>query len=220
MTVAQFPPLWQAFDPVWYRQEYKDVLGDAATLSDEDLAIWYQSQGAFSGHSPNRYFDEEWYRRNCREAQEALASGQYRSGFEHYCQIGFKTQSPHYLFSERYYTTRFPDANAQALASQGFANGYDHYLRVGDQEKRSGHLFFNPDVYLQNCPAEASDEPLPPFRQFLHTDRTLPNHVVLSEHFNPEWYARMNPNAVMMVEYGYMPNVLYQFLADFTPNGF
>lgn len=55
MTALQFPPLWQAFDPDWYRQEYKTVLGEAAALSDADLKTWYEEQGAFSGHSPNRF---------------------------------------------------------------------------------------------------------------------------------------------------------------------
>ncbi|MCI1438657.1 MAG: glycosyl transferase [Acetobacter indonesiensis] len=219
MTEASLPPLWRTFDPVWYRQEYKDVLGEAASLSDDALKQWYESQGAFSGHSPNCYFDEEWYRRTCPEALDGLASGQYTSGFDHYCQRGFKTQSPHYLFSERYYTSGPDGISVQSLTEQGFVNGYDHYLKQGDQQNRSGHLFFNPELYLLTCAAEEDAAPEGAFKNLLLADKACPNTVRLSEHFDPVWYARTHPNAVMMVEYGYMPNVLYQFLSEFTPSG-
>lgn len=220
MTSLQFPPLWKAFDPAWYRQEYKTVLGDVISLSDADLKAWYEDQGAFSGHSPNRYFDEEWYRRNCSEALAEIAANRCRSGFEHYCRSGFKTQSPHYLFSERYYTSRSPDISLANLEKNGFANGYDHFLRSGDKEHRSWHLYFNPEIYIRNRPENPELAHLSPFIHLLHADKSMPDTVQLSSQFDPAWYRITHPEAVQAVEYGYTPNLLYQFLADFTPDGF
>lgn len=220
MPNAHPAPPWRVFDAAWYRKTYKTVLGSALALPDKALKFWYENQGAYSGHSPNRYFDEEWYRLNCAEAFEGITNRLYRSGFEHYCQRGFKTHSPHYLFSERYYTQHAPDLSPAALAQQGYVNGYDHYLRTGDQQNRSGHVFFNPVLYRQNQPKLVELHHLAPFEHLLHMSRDLPDHIALSEQFDPIWYAKTNPHAVQNVQAGYSPNLLFSFLSGFTPNAF
>lgn len=220
MTKPLLKPLWHDFDAAWYRTAYKDVLGEALSLPDEGLQHWYETQGAFSGHSPNPYFDEEWYRRNCADALEGVSNQTYRSGFEHYCKRGYKNQSPHYLFSERYYIKQGENLTPSALMQQGYKNGYDHYLRVGAAEGLQGHLFFNPAMYQKHRATDDGLEALAPFRHFLLADRSLPDRVALSEYFDPIWYAKATPRSHIMVEYGYVPNLLYYFLSDFTPNGF
>ena len=220
MPNTQPAPLWRVFDAAWYRTTYKTVLGSALTLPDAALKLWYDTQGAYSGHSPNRYFDEEWYRLNCAEAFEGITNRLYRSGFEHYCQRGFKTQAPHYLFSERYYMQHTPELTPTTLATQGYVNGYDHYLRTGDHNNRSGHVFFNPALYLRNRPKLVELEHLPPFQHLLHMSRTLPDRIALSEQFDPLWYGTLNPEALRTVQAGYSPNMLFSFLSRFTPNAF
>lgn len=220
MADTPLTPVWRIFDPEWYRNTYKSVLDSALSLPDDALKQWYETQGGYSGHSPNRYFDEEWYRLNCSEALEGLLACTYRSGFEHYCQIGYKTQSPHYLFSERYYTTHNTNLHPTALAEQGYLNGYDHYLREGDQQNLSGHVFFNPALYQKNQPALVELQHLSPFKHLLNMDRSLPDRILLSEHFDPAWYAKINPEAQHMVASGYSPNLLFAFLSRFAPEGF
>lgn len=220
MAAKASKALWYSFDANWYRAEYGAIMDALLSFSDQELEHWYKTEGAPSGHSPNRYFNEEWYRVNCSQATEAITSGTYTSGFEHYCNEGYKSFSPHYLFSERYYRQRYPDISEQNLQSGGFVNGYDHFLRSGDQEKRSGHLFFDPNIYLQNRPADPNLQGLAPFMNLLHSAHSLPNSISLSNHFNPTWYRALCPDAVMAVEYGFAPNVLYQFLSAFTPDHF
>lgn len=212
--------LWYPFDANWYRAEYGAIMDALLSFSDHELEQWYKVEGASSGHSPNRYFNEEWYRVNCSEAAEAITNGTCISGFEHYCNGGYKSFSPHYLFSERYYLQRYPDISEQNLQAGGFVNGYDHFLRSGDKEKRSGHLFFDPNVYMQNRPTDPNLNSLTPFMNLLHSAHTLPNSITLSDHFNPAWYRALSPDAVMAVEYGFAPNVLYHFLSTFTPDRF
>ncbi|GBR50481.1 glycosyl transferase [Acetobacter pomorum] len=212
--------LWYPFDAAWYRTEYGTIMDALTSFSDRELEHWYKTEGAPSGHSPNRYFNEEWYRMNCSEAAEAIANGTCTSGFEHYCNGGYKHFSPHYLFSERYYLKRYPDIAGQTQQSGKFVNGYDHFLRHGDTEKRSGHLFFDPDVYLKNKPSDLDTNSLTPFMSLLHSPVTLPNSIALSDQFDPAWYGALKPDALMAVEYGFAPNVLYQFLSNFTPDRF
>ncbi|MFT9256967.1 MAG: glycosyl transferase [Acetobacter sp.] len=217
MTVPASVPLWMAFDPRWYRQDYGPLHPDLESLSDAALQHWYETQGALSGHSPNRYFSEEWYRLSCPEVMSSLATARYRSGFEHYCHTGFRTYAPHYLFSERLYRARYPDLTDTSLQAGGYMNGYDHFLRVGDGEQRSGHTFFDPVCYLRHRPAESALAALPPFEALLHSSPALPDTVRLSRHFDPAWYAALRPQAVQMVRRGLAPNLLHQFLGTFTP---
>lgn len=221
MTTAPDAALWHKFDAAWYRDEYKEVLGaDLLRSSDDNLQSWYHKEGAFSGHSPNPYFHEEWYRQNSLDAQQALSSGALRSGFEHYCAHGYRTESPHYLFSERYYRAQNPHLSDEALTAGGYANGYDHYLRAGDKEHLSGHIFFNPAVYYKNCGLSPDTQPLSPFRHFLLSNSNLPDQIMISEHFDPVWYSLINPTGRTMVSFGFMPNLLYLFLNQFSPEAF
>lgn len=221
MSSAPSSALWYAFDPIWYRQTYAPLHEDIAPLSDPELEDWYAAHGAPSGHSPNRYFNEEWYRLTCTSAMAGLADGTYRSGFHHYCTAGLHDCSPHMLFNERFYRSHHADLTDANLATGGYVNGYDHYLRAGDSEHRTGHPFFSPTLYLSNRPEEdPALSHLPPFHHLLHMPADLPDRIRLSRHFDPIWYQAMRPDMAHMVQCGLAPNVLQQFLSTFTAGRF
>ena len=77
-------PLWLFFDADWYARRYRT----------DDPVRFYRDSGARLGHSPNRLFDEAWYRARNHDVREAIASGLFASAFEHYCDSGYVARSP------------------------------------------------------------------------------------------------------------------------------
>ncbi|KXV73331.1 hypothetical protein AD936_03875, partial [Gluconobacter japonicus] len=139
------PPVWGRFDAEWYRTRYARLLreeqllksdGSVLDLSNESMEHHWLERGASQGLSPNRFFDEEWYLRQNPDVRDGISYGVFSCGFLHYCESGFRSRSPHWLFSETEYFTRNTDLSLPVLISQGFSNGYDHYLTDGEQEQR------------------------------------------------------------------------------------
>ena len=71
-----------AFDADFYRSEY------LAGVECNDPLAHYLSVGAKVGHSPNRWFDEGWYRAFYPEVRIACDEGWLPSGFFHYLYSG------------------------------------------------------------------------------------------------------------------------------------
>jgi O-antigen biosynthesis protein len=104
---------WNEFDTGWYRRFHcqgRDV---------QDALEEYLTVGQASGHSPNMFFDEAWYRRRNPDVAEAVQAGHFSSGFDHYCRAGFRTRSPHWLFDVSYYEAGSPDLTADSLTAAG-----------------------------------------------------------------------------------------------------
>src|SRR5262245_62141661 len=74
-------PPWAEFDPEWYRKRYSD----APAVPDEELLEWHFTQGQRLGHSPNRYFDEEWQRRAWPGIAALIEAGSIASAFDAWC---------------------------------------------------------------------------------------------------------------------------------------
>nr|WP_242012075.1 glycosyltransferase [Acetobacter oeni] len=155
----------------------------------------------------------------------AVRHGGFGSGFDHYHQSGYSERSPHWLFSETGYLSRYPDLTRSTLDRLGLVNGYDHYLTYGDREFRSGHLFFDPRLFYARAllaPAEsgstgahaATDIPQAgPFASFLDQP-SLGNTTRVSWYFDPEWYQATYPEIVTAVQDGHFENVLHHFLTN------
>jgi hypothetical protein len=148
-----FPPVfsshaeavWARFDPGFYAAANPAAhsLTDAA-----ELLAHYLTQGAAAGFSPNRWFDEAFYRQTNDDVAELIRLGHLASGFEHYCQTGFATRAPHWLFDPAFYHAHNPSLTEDVLQAAGFANAYDHFLKHGAAEQRPCHPFFDPAAYM------------------------------------------------------------------------
>src|SRR5208283_4848835 len=68
---------WAMFDPEWYRSQYHD----APDGPDAGLLEWHLTQGQQLGHSPNRYFDEEWQREAWPGIVALIEAGSVASAF-------------------------------------------------------------------------------------------------------------------------------------------
>ncbi|WP_242011465.1 glycosyltransferase [Acetobacter fallax] len=190
------------------------------------------TEGKALGFSPNRFFDEKWYLTANPDVASAVRHGGFASGFDHYRLNGHSDRSPHWLFSEAYYLSRYPDLTRSTLDRLGLINGYDHYLTYGDREFRSGHLFFDPRLFYSNAlltpsdtgdtdaarPATAIPE-LGPFATFLGQP-AFGSTVRVTWYFDPQWYQSTYPEVIMAVQDGDFENALHHFLTSITPQAF
>ena len=223
------PPLWAAFDAEWYRTRYGLRLREEAKesgeaseldLSDEGLEHHWKKKGARAGLSPNRFFDEEWYLRQNPDVREGISLGIFDSGFLHYCESGFRSRSPHWLFSEENYFSCNPDLSPHVLASQGFCNGYDHYLAIGDQEHRKSHAFFDPEVFRSASMAERQhyDFGIGDFVQFIRFSAAGRRRS--SWYFDPKWYLERYPDVAEALENNRYQSPLHHYLTNGNPTAY
>lgn len=141
---------WSVFDATWYAEKYGDVLNFLGIAGTEALEEFYREKGPALRHSPNPYFDEDWYLQRYPAVANAVEKGEWKSGFDHYCQTGFSSHNPHWLFDREFYFKQHPNLQPNVLEEAGFRNFYDHYLNVGDEQFLTGSWFFNPTAYLKS----------------------------------------------------------------------
>jgi hypothetical protein len=217
LPAAEAPALWCAFDGAWYLAAYKQAreeLGEDAPF--EAVRAWYLVHGQPAGHSPVIWFDEAWYRAANPDLAEGLASGLWRSGFEHYCLEGSAGRSPHWLYDEALYRALNPDLTDEALGASGCFNRYDHYLRDGAFAGRPAHLLFDPATYAA---AHADDPTLATLGAYAHALHALWSDAPetrCSLYFDPEWYRGFYPQAVRPP----YRSALHHYLANPTPTEF
>ena len=212
-------PLWRQFDAAWYRARYPE----AVTRDPEDH---YRSIGARLGHSPNMFFDEQWYLEAYPDIASHVAAGGAESGFAHYVADGLHGRSPHWLFDEGYYRSIHPDLGQGGEwatdPSVGYVNGYDHFLEAGDAEGRTGHRFLDPALYRRNAIESDATRTAPggPFRHFLLDACAAGSTARLSWLFDPDWYLRTYPSLVQDIVLGAWRCALHHYLCNHTPSRF
>ncbi len=201
---------WQSFDAAWYGATY---LEDPPPGEPDEPFAHYTRFGARRGLSPNRYFDEAWYRARYPEVRDAIARGAYPSGFAHYCAVGFTRHDPHWLFAEQLYRTRRGDLSDADLAAMGLVNGYQHYLLVGQNEEVSGSDFFDAAMF-----SGVSGITENPFTALL--DAPFLGNLRLSVFFDPDWYLAMHEGVEDLISDGAYTSALHHFLTNPTPHSF
>ncbi|QDH15835.1 glycosyltransferase [Oecophyllibacter saccharovorans] len=224
------PPLWETFDGGWFRARYRPGLSPSeAQESDEGLQAAWQREPA---RSPNRYFDEEWYLRRYPNVRREVGKDRiFESGFQHYREVGYQRCAPHWLFSEADYWGRNPDLVPLQLAKEGWRNGYDHFLKLGDFQERSGHAFFSPQIFLQDCLKHGVTIDLEQglFTQFLawpsQEEAGGKAGAELSQrrtswYFNPQWYLERYPEVAQLIAEGRYHSPLHHYLTNETPAAF
>lgn len=208
---------WAVFDAHWYRTRYPD----APAGSDEELLEWHLTQGQLLGHSPNRYFDEDWQRQAWPGILALIEAGTVASAFDAWCRGPNATRPPHWLFDPREYRTRYPGLTDEALDEAGFVNLYHHYLSNGAAEGRIGHSLFHPAVWLAALdPAEAEAAAAMPYLHYLRgLEGGVPERQT-SPLFDPDWYRDRYPEAARSVASGQYRSVLEHYLRNDRPTEF
>lgn len=181
-------PKWKIFDLEWYCHRYKNFFLLIEDIYQGDVLEYHSKNGCKIGNSPNPYFDEKWYLAKYPEIRKLIKEGKFTSGFDHYCQEGFKDHSPHWLFSETYYKECNPQLEDLIGKGKQFVNGYDHYLQVGDRECLQGSYFFNPYLYLSQKENAQKILEKGPFQYVLTEGIDDFDTLRLSWFFDPKWY--------------------------------
>ena len=213
---------WSVFDGEWYLRRYPAAVGQMQAIGIADAEQFYREHGARFGHSPNMFFDEQWYLSENPDVAAAVVDGAFASGFAHYCDDGYKQRAPHWLFSEKFYLTSYPDITRGVLDRNGLVNGYDHYLTLGDREYRCGHWLFDAMLYRNNKPARDKFDPDcgGSFAQFLAGDYVAGNAVRVSWYFDPDWYLQRYPEVACAIKAGEWSCALQHFLCNTSPQDF
>lgn len=211
-------PKWKSFDSEWYIQRYPSILPIVEDAYDGDVYAYYQSKGRKLGHSPNPYFDEKYYLVTHPDVAKAVKEKKFQSGFDHYCQEGFRENSPHWLFSESYYQEHYKELTDNF---SGYENGYDHYLNEGDRSLFFGSLFFNPKLYLmQQANLEDVNAQGGPFQFYLKISIFSENVSKTTWFFDEDWYLQTYPEIQNLITRRVYLNGLHHFLSNETPLNF
>ncbi len=217
-------PVWYGFDAAWYRRRYAHVLRAIGTeLDDQTLAERWEAGEIEGVTSPNRYFDEEWYLRYYPDVRRSIEEqGIFRSGFQHYIEVGCQSCVGHWLFSAEYYLKENPDYGLRALRNAGYVNAYDHFLSVGDHHFRTPHPFFEPEVFVRECLTK--DIPFDPsqgtFSQYLSLEHVEMGRLRTSWYFDPSWYLEQYPDVKELIKAGDFINALHHYLCCDEPSQF
>ncbi len=140
-------PAWAIFDRGWYLHHYADARALCADKEPEAALTYYLQVGARLGHSPSALFDEPYYLERNPDVAALVRAGQYGSGFDHYCQHGWRGVSPHWLFDDALYAELYDDMTLENLELHGCFGRYDHYLKSGQRERRIGQYLFDAPYY-------------------------------------------------------------------------
>ena len=131
---------WFYFDVDYYVRQCVESGISAPLGSDEMLCRHYVERGAASGQSPNRLFEERYYRNLHPAVARDIRAGEHASGFEHFVAVGAEIGlSPTWFFDGDYYSGCNPDLTAHDLRAGGFRDRYAHYLLIGIRERRPAH---------------------------------------------------------------------------------
>lgn len=215
-------PRWSRFDTQWYLLRYPEVRDWMQEEGQDDPYAFYLQTGQRYGHSPNRYFDEIWYRDTYKDVRQGLIREEWASGFEHYTATGYKTHSPHWLFDEPGYRRRYPELTQRYLSETGFRNGYDHYLEIGESRYYRGHHFFDDELCRELALTfpDCFDSRIGLFSSWL----ALPAHVAdagrVSWYFDSVWYLTRYPEVRKEIAAGQYTSALHHYLTNDTPRLF
>jgi ADP-heptose:LPS heptosyltransferase/glycosyltransferase involved in cell wall biosynthesis len=223
---ANFPNLhpkaaWAQFDAAFYAATNPTAPDQADTHA---LLHHYLTHGAAAGASPNRWFDETFYRRTHADVENLIQTGACASGFEHYCRTGYPTHAPHWLFDPAYYAAANPQLTDDVLKNAGFANAYDHFLKYGDAEGRLCHPLFDPAAYLAALDPHAATacKATGAVKHFLTqrwaTHPTAAPEPQVSQKFDPAQYLHTHPDAAGDIRAGLWHSALHHYLAHRPKN--
>lgn len=221
-TPGPHTPLWAVFDPGWYRERYRQAVIEMTGSLPDDRGLYefWLRDGARYAHSPNRYFDEIWYRRVHFDVENGIRMGVFESGFQHYCETGHRGRSGHWLFSESNYFALNTDLTPSLVREMGYANGYDHYLATGQTERRVSMAFLVPDLLhaelLQH--RQPYDPDIGEFTRFvLNPDCAT---MRTSWYFDPEWYLDQYKDVAPQIASGVYMSPLHHYLSNENPTAY
>jgi GT2 family glycosyltransferase len=219
-------PAWGVFDALWYVHQYADARAVCAGQGADAARLYYLRVGARLGHSPSPLFDEVYYLARNPDIAELVRAGRYASGFDHYCQHGYRGVSPHWLFDDTLYADLHDDMTLENLELHQCFGRYDHYLKCGQRERRMGHYLFDGTHYRARAlAAGVAAEEIDTLGPYVHFAVRLAagfDELPPSVYFDPVWYLEHHPGAKAEVLRGRYASAIHHYLTndragDFDP---
>jgi O-antigen biosynthesis protein len=217
-------PAWAVFDRGWYLHHFADARALCADKEPEAALDYYLRVGARLGHSPSALFDEPYYLERNPDVAELVRAGRYGSGFDHYCQHGWRGVSPHWLFDDALYAELYDDMALENLELHGCYGRYDHYLKSGQRERRIGQYLFDAPYYralaLAAGVAEGEIDGPGPYVHFLACLGSGMDELAPSIYFDPAWYVEHHPAAKAEILRGRHVAAIHHYLTNKAPDAF
>ena len=217
-------PAWAVFDRGWYLHHYADARALCADKEPEAALNYYLRVGARLGHSPSALFDEPYYLERNPDVAALVRAGQYASGFDHYCQHGWRSVSPHWLFDDALYAELYDDMTLENLELHGCFGRYDHYLKSGQRERRIGQYLFDAPYYRAGALAagvtEGEIDGPGPYVHYLSCLGSGTDELAPSIYFDPAWYVEHHPAAKAEILRGRYVAAIHHYLTSQTPDLF
>ena len=209
-------PAWAVFDPAWYLRRYADARAICAGKPPEAALLYYLRVGARLGHSPSALFDEQFYLARNPDIAELVRSGNYPSGFDHFCQHGHRGVSPHWLFDDALYADLYEDMTLENLDAHRCYGRYDHYLKSGQRERRMGQFLFDAMFYRAGAIEAGIDvseiDAAGPYVHFLNRLGSGQEELAPSVYFDPFWYVEHHPGAKAEIARGRYISAIHHYL--------
>jgi GT2 family glycosyltransferase len=214
---------WAVFDAPWYLRRHPEA-AEACGNDPEAALDYYFRTGCRHGHSPSPLFDEIFYLASNPDIAALVEAGQYRSGFDHFCQYGHRALSPHFLFDDGLYGTLYEDMSIENLDRHNCFGRYDHYLKSGQRERRMAHFLFDAQFYraeaiAQGIAAEEIDEAGPFVHHAYRVHEAAPE-LACSPYFDPRWYLETYPAVADKIAEGRYRCALDHYLSNPAPASF
>ena len=209
---------WGVFDRDWYQLTYASAADPILSPTLDGALEFYLKHGQARGHSPNPFFDEPWYLETYPKVAEQVRAGEFASGFDHYCQLGYRTNDPHWLFDLKYYRHQNADLTLDGLQNGDYRDFYNHYLRSGILEGRIAHALFSPAYYQP--PPDAGTDTGGSFGHYLRGLRVGATEPRTSIYFDPQWYRTTYPQVTEAIGKGQWRSALHHYIAHNDPEPF
>jgi len=157
------------------------------------------------------------------DVADEVANGDFGSGYEHYCAIGYLNRSPHFLYDDDVYALHSRDLTDQILLEFECFNRYDHYIKAGAREQRIAHLLFDPAAYRAAIERDGEGAvPIDAAGPFEHFPAA---HLVVRAsrchdlvYFDPVWYLDRYDDARDAVQSGEYVCALQHYLTAPDPS--
>lgn len=152
-------------------------------------------------------FDENYYLNQNQDIQEAVATGIFASGFEHFLNFGkFEGRDPSAFFDTEYYLAQNPDV-AQTVAA-GTTTAIEHFINFGQFENRNPIFEFFTNFYLETYPDVATavaSNLITAYQHFIQSGLFEDREPGWG--FNRSFYLENNPDVATAVNTGQLSSI-------------
>lgn len=174
--------MYQLFNKDWYMERYSSLLSFLG-INKEECEYFYNNYGYALAHSPNEFFDEVFYLKTYNKVLNLIEKGKFKSGFDHFCKIGYKTNDPNAIFSNKYIKKYLLQLNDNYEIPNDI---YDFYIKKLDSEFVPCSYFFDPYTFVVNCDeVRGIKKPYSTYMSLYYTK----NNIKTTDFFDPDWYA-------------------------------